>query len=343
MSNIANIDELRKPSNGTGKDIITLLEHPKMKAGIKHVVGQVMSPDRLLRLATGAIKRTPKLQLCDPQTVLGCVMTAAALGLEPNTPLQHAWLIPYNKRRKEGRNWVDFYECQIQIGYRGFVTIAGRAHIALDGECIRENDFFDYQKGTSPFLNFKANLADRGQPIGSYAISKQSNEYGFTVLSLSDIHKARDKSETYRYLLSAEGKEKQLNETPWVLWFDDMATKTAVKKRVKLIPMESGTETAALGAAVEIDSMADMGKLDTRMMVDPDAAADLIQGGNMPVIEHDDEGEAVDVAPTNEIPERLLDTLNDLRDMEPAKAQQKLQASKLSPEDKALLAAKLAE
>lgn len=37
-------------------------------------------------------------------------MTAAQLGMEPNTPLGQAYLIPYENHGKE--------ECQFQLGYR---------------------------------------------------------------------------------------------------------------------------------------------------------------------------------------------------------------------------------
>ena len=62
----------------------------------KHV-----SADRMLRTVTTALRTTPKLADCTPLSFLGAVMSCASLGLEPNNPLQHAWLIPrWSGKRK---------------------------------------------------------------------------------------------------------------------------------------------------------------------------------------------------------------------------------------------------
>ena len=66
-----------------------------------------------------ALSKDPKLQECTPQSFLGAMMQAAQLGVEPNTPLGQAYLIPY---RNTGQ-----MECQFQIGYRGLIDLAYRS------------------------------------------------------------------------------------------------------------------------------------------------------------------------------------------------------------------------
>ncbi len=117
----ANLQELRGQRMATKSPptIFDFLEHAEVKKGIAAVAGKYLTADRMLRLCVNAVKKTPRLAECDPKSVLGAMMTSAALGLEPNTVQQQAFLIPYKKRVKVGDNWIDTYDCQFQIGYRG--------------------------------------------------------------------------------------------------------------------------------------------------------------------------------------------------------------------------------
>lgn len=279
------------------KTILDFLEDKRVHAGIAAVAGKFMSPDRMLRLCVNAVKKTPKLIECDPQTVLGAMMTSAALGLEPNTVQQQAFLIPYKRRAKVGNNWVDVFDCQFQIGARGFVTLAYRSpHIkSLTAEAIHEGDTFEHQLGSSAFLRYSKALANRGALIGafSYVGLREGGESAF-VLPLDEIEKIRGKSETFRSLLraieTAEDQkararaEQNLAETPWIMWADDMAAKSAIKKHAKQLPIASGD---ALMAAAEIDNTGDASVLDLRSMADPDVARSVIdEGAEPPAIEH---------------------------------------------------------
>lgn len=263
----------------------------KIEKAIAAVAGKFFTPDRFLRLAINAVKKTPLLMYCDPHSVLGAFMTSAALGLEPNTILQQAFLIPYRKRARKGNDWVDVYECNFQIGARGFVTLAHRSpHIAtLQSEAIHENDLFEHMQGTETFLKYKKSLKERGALIGAFCFTKMAdgNEMA-TVLPLDEVHKIRGKSETYNALLNAfteamngnDGKatekaRKKLDETPWVMWEDDMAAKSATKKHSKQLPLAPGD---AFAVAAQID--ADDGKtIDMSMMTDPDLVRAVMSEG----------------------------------------------------------------
>lgn len=80
-----------------------------MEPEVKKALPQVITPERFTRMALSALNTTPKLAECSQMSFLGALMNAAQLGLEPNTPLGQAYLIPYRNKGK--------LECQFQIGY----------------------------------------------------------------------------------------------------------------------------------------------------------------------------------------------------------------------------------
>jgi len=277
------------------KTIFDLLTEDKAKRAIASVAGQYMTPERFLRLAVNCIKKTPKLMECEPHSVLGSFMASAALGLEPNTVLQQAYLIPYGVRGKLGDgSWgITHYDCQFQIGYRGFITLAHRSpHIVtLEAEAIHEGDHFDHLKGSRSFLEYRKSLKDRGELIGSFAFSKlDGGGEAATILPLDEIHKIRGRSETYQSLLRGaeaggeEWKRKKAEEklagTPWVMWEDDMSAKSAIKKHSKQLPMNPGDPMAA---AVSLDADREDGKtIDMADLADPDAMRAVMEDGDVP-------------------------------------------------------------
>ncbi|HET8744629.1 MAG TPA: recombinase RecT [Ramlibacter sp.] len=279
------------------KTIFDYLDDPRVKSGLAAVAGKFLSPDRMLKLCVNAVKKTPLLLQCDPQTVLGAMMTTAALGLEPNTIQQLAFLIPYKRRAKVGTQWVDVYDCQFQVGARGFVTLAYRSPRvkALRAEAIHEGDTFEHMMGSENFLRYSKALKGRGELIGAFShVNLVDGFETACVLPLEELEKIRSKSETFRALLrnvdSAENDkdraraEQKLQETPWVMWADDMAAKSAIKKHAKQLPISSSD---ALMAAAELDSRSDVAALDLKTLVDPDAVRAVV-GGEMdpPALEH---------------------------------------------------------
>ena len=79
-----------------------------MKGEIAKALPSVVTPERFTRITLSALSSNPELQNTTPQSFLGAMMTAAQLGVEPNTPLGQAYLLPY---RNKG-----VLECQFQLG-----------------------------------------------------------------------------------------------------------------------------------------------------------------------------------------------------------------------------------
>ncbi|MGE3279934.1 MAG: recombinase RecT [Alphaproteobacteria bacterium] len=271
-----------------------------------------LSAERAMRLAINAVRNTKNLAACDPASFLGALMSATGLGLEPNTPKQHAFLIPYKQprpRRDQNGNivkdgdgrwiWDEYYECQFQIGYKGFIALFYRSGIVVEAtaEAIREGDKFEHQKGTETFLRYEKSLGKRGELLGAFAFTRLRDGQSFTVLPLEEIEKIRSRSRTWQSLcerfVEAEVEHKKnpnnrkletnykkakaaLDETPWVMWVDEMAAKSAVRRHAK--QQDLGDEAPAIAVAADLDALGDAGTIDIRAMADPEFAKEVVQG-----------------------------------------------------------------
>lgn len=203
----------------------TLRDYIKQMEGeIAKALPAVITPERFTRMVLTALSTDKKLELCTPQSFLGAMMTAAQLGLEPNTPLGQAYLIPYKNK--------GVLECQFQIGYKGLIDLAYRSGEVeiIQAQVVYENDEFDYELGLDPKLKHKPAKENRGNPIYYYAIFKtKSGGYGFEVMSIHDIKvHAKKYSQSY----SSE-------YSPWQKNFDEMAKKTVLKRVLKYAPLKS--------------------------------------------------------------------------------------------------------
>lgn len=92
--------------NSGGKTIKDYVN--QMEGEIAKALPSVITPERFTRIVLSAISNNPELAQCTSKSFLGAMMQAAQLGLEPNTPLGQAYLIPY---RNKG-----ILECQFQLG-----------------------------------------------------------------------------------------------------------------------------------------------------------------------------------------------------------------------------------
>ena len=191
-----------------------------MEGEIKKALPSVITPERFTRMVLSAISVNPKLASCTPASFLGAMMSAAQLGLEPNTPLGQAYLIPYG-------NAVQF-----QIGYKGLIDLAYRSGDVelVQAHIVYENDTFECEFGLEPKLVHKPADRDRGEAVKVYAMFKtKSGGYGFEVMSMDDVRRHAEKySQAYKS-----------SSSPWKSNFEEMAKKTVLKKTLKYAPMKS--------------------------------------------------------------------------------------------------------
>ena len=206
-----------------GKPRKTMQQYIKaMEGEIAKALPSVITPERFTRMVLSAISTNPKLGECTPQSFLGAMMTAAQLGVEPNTALGQAYIIPY---RNKG-----VLEASFQLGYKGLIDLAYRSGDVsiIQAQTVYENDTFDYELGLDPKLKHIPAVKDRGNATHYYAIFKtKDGGYGFEVMSMADV------------LDHAKRYSKSYGSGPWQTNFDEMAKKTVLKRCLKYAPLKS--------------------------------------------------------------------------------------------------------
>ncbi len=193
-----------------------------MAPAIKAALPSVMTPERFSRITLSALSSNPTLKECTPQSFLGAMMTAAQLGLEPNTPLGQAYLIPFKNHGK--------LECSFQMGYKGLIDLAYRSGEVsiIQAHTVYENDEFQYELGLDPKLRHIPAKGNRGKPIYYYAMFKTKDDgYGFQVMGIDEV------------TAHAKKYSKSYGNGPWQTNFDEMAKKTVLKKVLKYAPLKS--------------------------------------------------------------------------------------------------------
>jgi recombination protein RecT len=191
---------------------------------IKKALPTVITSERFTRMALSALNTTPKLAECTQMSFLAALMNAAQLGLEPNTPLGQAYLIPYNNKGT--------MECQFQIGYKGIIDLVYRNGqvMSIQAQCVYANDEFEYELGLNAKLKHKPALKDRGEMILAYALFKLDNGgYAFEVVSKEDID-----AHAIKY-----SKGFSSSFSPWKTNYEEMAKKTVIKKVLKYAPLKT--------------------------------------------------------------------------------------------------------
>jgi recombination protein RecT len=203
-----------------------------MRPQVERVLADAKAADRLARIATTAARANPRLTECTPLSWAGALLTAATLGLEPNTPTQECYIVPY-KNRKTGD-----MEAQLQVGYQGYTKLFWQHPLAEDiyAEAVYPEDEFAYVKGTAPFITHVPHPEERAadsKPTHYYAVAwlVGRGRPSFVVLTADEVRVLRQ---------GKEGPSGDIDDP--MRW---MERKTAIRQLVKLLPKSSKLAHAA--------------------------------------------------------------------------------------------------
>jgi recombination protein RecT len=219
------------PVNQKAETIRALLERAKPQIAL--ALPRHLSADRMLRIAMTSVRRTPALLHCNPQSLLGAVVQAAQLGLEPDGVLGHAYLIPFKD------------EVQLIVGYKGLIDLARRSGqlSTIFARVVRARDSFEFAYGLSERLeHIPSGEPDPGELVAVYAVARlKDGGQQFEVLTRREVEAVRKRS-------------RAAGSGPWVTDYEEMAKKTVLRRLCKMLPA-----SVELARAVALDERADLG------------------------------------------------------------------------------------
>ncbi len=263
---MANVNGGLVVSKQTTQDI-QLTPQKKMKSAlekmlpeIKKAVGKTMTPERFSRIALSLFNGNPQFWEADTTSFLSALMQSAQCGLEPNTVLGEAYVIPY-KNNKQGITEVNF-----QVGYKGILKMAFNTgnYEAIYAHEVRDGDEFEYEYGLHKNLIHKPADVPSEEVTHYYAVYKLKNGgFDFVVWSRERVeHHAREFSKNYTY------KGNVNKNSVWAKNFDSMAKKTVLLDVLKYAP-----KSVEMAKALDLDYKAEAKeeKLSNFNYVDVDA------------------------------------------------------------------------
>ena len=160
------------------------------------------------------VRKDPKLQNCQPITIVNSVKEAVRCGLEIGGPLGLAFLIPYKN------------ECSLQISAQGEMELVRRsgqlaASATPRAAIVYENDNFDMSV-EPPKHTFDKIKKNRGAMVGVWAkIQMKDGAWIWEYMSKEEVDKCRARAKT---------------QNVWESDYEEMAKKTVIKRMTKWMP-----------------------------------------------------------------------------------------------------------
>lgn len=180
-------------------------------------------PERFIEQIARACIHNPDLLTCTRATLFTTAAEAASLGLEIDSVLGQAYLVPYKNKGVK--------EVTLIPGYLGLKELAYRSGkiTGIFGEPVYTDDEFDFEYGTTHFLKHKpSDSAARSVPLHVYALVRiAGGGVEFKVMSWAQVEWHRNKY--------AKGWDR--NGSAWQTSPVAMGIKTALRKTLKLCPL----------------------------------------------------------------------------------------------------------
>lgn len=274
---------------------------PAVLERIKIVLPAHLNAERMMRTVALAAYKNPKLREVHMMSLLGATMTLASLGLEPNTPLGHAYLIPFDKNRydrKTNQYVLERVDVNVILGYKGLIDLARRTGslVSITAKIVYQGDEWSYEYGSNQHLRHRpVGLTEGRKPKDAYAFAKLTDGEAFEVLPYGEALSFRRYSQAYQTAqrqIDDAGKNekdawkaKSAGETPWIKHEREMVQKTMVRRLSNWLPMSIN-----YAAAHRVDHLAEQGKIDYAALATTpiEDAKDMLTTGVVP----EQEGEA---------------------------------------------------
>jgi recombination protein RecT len=210
----------------------------RYKLSIEAAIPKHLSADRLISIAASVIAKNPALAECTSGSLIGAVIQASMLGFPPIESLGYCYFVPFNNNKgtRERPVWVK--EVQFIIGYKGYIELSRRSGTvkSLFSYPVFENDSFDYQLGTDPWIKHKPTTdQDRGRMTHVYAVAEYLNGgMNFVVLTRAEVDKLRLRNRSQKRGISGA----------WKTDFERMSCAKACRQLSTYLPLNPEIQSA---------------------------------------------------------------------------------------------------
>jgi recombination protein RecT len=258
-----------------------LFSSAEFRERIVSSVPHYMTNDRMLSVVLRAHVANPLLVKATPQSFAGACLTATHTGLEPNSALAEAHLIPFKTtlRGRGGQPDREVIQIQVIFGYQGLLKLAhnsGRLLSTSANVVYADADIFDWMEGSETFLKFKRGgrreRREDEQPTHAYFHARLvGGGESMEVWPWGDVLRIRNMSQGFRRAkraleeAQARGARPPFTwtEAPWVKWLDQMARKTMIRAGVKYLP-----KSVELANAARLDELHEHRNIDYARVID---------------------------------------------------------------------------
>jgi recombination protein RecT len=280
---------------------------------IRACVPDHVKPERMMRTFNMATTTSPGLRDASLKSFLGACLTTSQLGLEPNTPLGHSYLIPFKVNKWNPKTRENEYlrtDITFIPGYQGLMDLSYRTGkvVSIHADVVWTQDLiakpvprFSYEYGSDAHLRHSPLYvpvdpeAENEKPVFAYVHAKLSDGQAFLVWPWEQVERIRGMSQGYRAALALHDKAvaegwrmpKGWTEAPWVKHRNAMAKKTMIRGISNMLP-----RSIELASMVQLDHVQDRKSITWDAVLDAktiDGHEDYI-GAAVETAEQQDEG-----------------------------------------------------
>jgi recombination protein RecT len=201
----------------------------------KHVNFDAMVAKTFLEIHSNReLQKSPPVS---PVSVFWAFVHATSLGLSIGKYSEEAYIVPFREKDNPNRR------AQLIIAYKGMIKLAYQHPLiaAINTHYVCENDQFDADLGSTPKILFRPNIREeRGPLIAAFSVIEMSKRTDdahvakiIELMSRRDIDKVR-----------ASARNSQDPSSPWNTWYEEMASKTVLRRTLKRAPKSTELDKA---------------------------------------------------------------------------------------------------
>lgn len=198
-----------------------LMNQPAMKKKFNDILHE--KSDAFMGALLTLVGGDDYLSKAEPMTIIASALKAATMDLPIDKNLGYAYIVPFNRKEKVGKDWVTHNEAQFILGYKGYIQLAQRSgqYKALNAIEIYEGQLIEWNPLTEEFqFDYNAKQSDR--VIGYVGFFELLNGFKKTV------YWTKQEVEAHR-IKHAKGFDKTKLTGAWKENYDAMAIKTVLR------------------------------------------------------------------------------------------------------------------